>query len=156
MKLWMAVAACTVLLTACGSTTHQESTASPAAPTTTIDPTDREYRDASELGKDLTDRGIDCDLEPTGGTEISTFGKCALPISGFPTGLPVSITVWNTPARATNGILAVTNHARVIAGINGKPHYYLTGANWLIDFDAEDSAARQVQAVFGGNLQKVS
>lgn len=156
MKIWMAVAASAALLTACG-TAHQGSDASlSSTATTTVDPTNREYRDAAELGKDLTDRGIDCALEPTGGTEISSFGKCALPISGFTTGLPVSITVWSTPAKATNGILAVTTHARVIAGISGEPHYYLTGANWLIDFDAESNAARQVQAVFGGNLQEVS
>ena len=70
-------------------------------------------------------------------------------------GVPIAITVWSTPAKATAGILAVTDHARAISDAAGKTFYYLTGANWLIDFDTQRRAPEQVKEAFGGNVQKI-
>ena len=171
MKIWGMVPAVAALIassvTACnsGSTATKGSVAetSPAAATTTttstavpaVDPTEREYHDATELGADLTAHGVRCDVEPTGQSVVSTFGRCTLPVAGDPAGVPIAITVWSTPAKATAGILAVTDHARAISDASGRTFYYLTGANWLIDFDSQRRAPEQVKEAFGGTIQKI-
>ncbi|MUL47607.1 hypothetical protein FZI85_25160 [Mycobacterium sp. CBMA293] len=162
MKMGLTVALAALVASGCGSgnlsTSKSTTVTETAAASTTaraVDPTDREYHDAAELGADLTAHGVQCDVEPTGQTVMSSFGRCTLPVDGDPSGVAIAITVWTTPAKATAGILAVTNAARVHSDITGKAHYYLIGANWLIDFDSQRKAPEQVRGAFGGNIQKV-
>lgn len=49
----------------------------------------------------------------------------------------------------------MTDHAKTVSDISGKEHYYLIGANWLIDFDSQRKAPEQVRDAFGGTVQKI-
>lgn len=105
---------------------------------------------ASALATMLTDHGVECTLKekPSSGPKAS-LGTCEIPAADGSDGVPIILWVWKSAGEAMSGLALWLS----VSTVRGR--HYISGANWIIDFNNYNVAAGQVQgALRGGTLHE--